>query len=235
MKPNAIALIAARAGSKRLPGKALLLFGNSTLIGHKVQTLLACENIKRVIVGSDSPEILLEASKAGAETIRRDDYHCDESRCTANEMIFDFASKIEEPDENTPVLWAHCTNPLVRPETYDSAIEHFCKSQNDSLLSVTKVQRHCWYQDRPLNYYPWTRTHIPAAGVIPLYFQDGAIFIQTLGRFKETSYFFGETPSLFLVDEDEGTDIDTQADYEKAVRLLQQRERRDDWEWVYAG
>ena len=85
----ATAIVVARANSQRLPNKALLPFAGTTLIGHKVSTLLRCKLVGRVVVGSDSQAILDEAARHGATTVRRDDYHCDESRCSANEMIRD--------------------------------------------------------------------------------------------------------------------------------------------------
>jgi CMP-N,N'-diacetyllegionaminic acid synthase len=215
---GAVAVVVARGGSRRLPGKALLPFGDSTLIGHKVDTLRRCEHVERVIVGSDSEVILTEAFAHGAETMRRDPYFCDETKCSANEMIRDIAGRIDADDE-TVVLWAHPTNPLIRGETYDAAIAHFRASRCDSLLSVIKIQRHAWMHDTPINYDPYRERHTPASEVTPIYFQDGGIFIQTLRRFKETRYFFGSTPQLFVLDADEATDIDTWADYQEALSL----------------
>ena len=63
------AIVAARGGSVRLPGKALLPFAGTTLIGHKIRTLKACAIVDRVVVNSDSPEIIAEAVRYGAEPI----------------------------------------------------------------------------------------------------------------------------------------------------------------------
>ncbi len=211
----ATAIVVARANSQRLPGKAMLPFAGTTLIGHKVRTLLRCKLVGRVVVGSDSQAILDEAARHGAATVRRDDYHCDESRCSANEMIRDMVERVPGADDET-YLWSHPTNPLVRSETYGKAIAVFQMGQKyrvgDSLASVRDERRHGWFNQTPLNHNPKAERHLPASHLEPVSFQDGAIFIQTRQRFLETSYFYGSNPTLYNIPWKEGWDIDTADD-----------------------
>lgn len=216
---NVTAIVAARGGSVRLPGKALLPFAGTTLIGHKIATLKACRLVSRVVVGSDDDSILAEAAAHGAEAIKRDDYHCDESRCTANEMLADLADKVGR-DVADVILWAHPTNPLVSAKTYDDALEiyeHALILNYDSLCSVQLVQRHAWIDFNPFNYDPWSARHAPARDLKPIAFQNGAIFIQTRGQMMSNRYFFGRKPFLYAMTEIESTDIDTREDYELAL------------------
>lgn len=222
-----IAVVVARAGSVRLPNKALLPFGGTTLIGYKVRTLLKCRHVAQVVVGSDGDAILAEAERHGALPIRRTPYHCDEKRCSANEMLADMAGKI---DGDVDILWAHPTNPLVRAETYDAAIGAYVVGQPegyDSLMSVTPVQRHAWAANgTPLNFNPWAGRHVFAAELQPIHFQDGAIFIQPRRQMVENSYFYGKRPKLFPVCQWEGVDIDTRADYLAACALWEDEAER---------
>lgn len=209
------AIVVARAGSVRLPGKALLPFAGRTLLGHKVATLRRCPSVTRVVVGSDCPKILAEGERYGADAIRRDAYHCDESRCTANEMIRDMAEKVGGSDGDV-ILWAHPTNPLVRAETYEAALRAYTAVTAfgyDSLMSVTCVRRHAWDGGHPLNYDPWTGPHPPASMLPEIRFQDGAIFIQPRRQMLVNGYFFGRCPQLFPVAAWEGTDVDCREDY----------------------
>lgn len=217
------AIVVARGGSVRLPNKALLPFSGSTLIGHKVKTLKNCRRIGRVVVGSDSPDILLEASAHGAEIIQRKDYFCDETRCTANEMIVDMAEQVMDD----VIVWAHPTNPLVKSETYDDAIDAYERALTrgfDSLASVRQEHRHAWWLGNPLNHDPYCGTHLPAAKLDPVSYQDGAIFIQTRSQMFMNRSFYGKNPFLFPVAWDEGWDIDTARDLEVA-RALDQSSR----------
>lgn len=213
------AIIVARGGSRRVPGKALRPFGSSTLIGHKVDQLRQCERVDHVIVGSDCPGILNEAIAHGADTRRRDDYHCDESLCTANDMIRNMVEMVEAD----VVLWAHPTNPLCTPSIYDDAVRAFeqaLPAGYDSLASVTAVRRHAWNAGfKPENFNPWGEKHPFASELAPLYFQDGAIFIQPRDQMLRNAYFYGARPRLFPVEFPYGFDVDTEADLSAASAL----------------
>lgn len=218
----ATAIVVARGGSTRLPNKALLPFAGSSMIGHKVRTLKQCLRIGRVVVGSDSDAILAEAKANGAETVKRGDYHCDERVCSANEMILNMVSLVGGGPDDV-FVWAHPTNPLIRPETYDAAVDRFAAGMEfnfDSLMSVREEKRHAWFDGKPLNFTPHEIPHRPASQLEPVLFQDGAIFIQTRQRWLDTAYFYGERPLHFQVPWDEGWDVDTERDMAVATALL---------------
>ena len=142
----------------------------------------------------------------------REDYYCDEMQCSANEMIFDMCKKT--PAEI--IVWAHCTNPLVKSSTYDKAISTFLEKEKegyDSLISVETLREHLWTTcKRPLNYNPYQEKHILASQLDPLYKQNGAIFIQRRDNFLANSYFFGKKPFLFVMDTCEGLDVNNDVD-----------------------
>lgn len=149
------AIIVARANSRRLPGKAMLPFRGTTLIGAKIEMLKQCRRVHRIVVGSDGESILNEAEKHGADVVERDEYHCDESRCTANEMIGNMIEHAGVHDDGI-VLWAHPTNPLIESKTFDDAVRTFNELplHYDSLCSVRREQRHAWFEGVPLNHRP---------------------------------------------------------------------------------
>ena len=56
-----IAAIPARGGSKGIPGKNLKTFAGKPLIQHSIEQALASKYIQRVIVSTDSQEIMERA------------------------------------------------------------------------------------------------------------------------------------------------------------------------------
>ena len=219
MKKEITAVIVARKGSKRILSKSLLKLNNETLIERKIQQLKNSILINRIVVGSDSDEMLSIAQKAGAEIVKRPDYYCDESVATANDMIKNMCDLIS----TDIVVWAHCTNPLLSSQTYDNAISVFIKNypKYDSLLSVTELKEHLWKDNKPLNYNPYAAKHTPARDLPPLYMQDGGIFIQPYCQMKKNSYFFGQRPCLFKIPSEEFLDINEMKDYLLAKALLE--------------
>lgn len=213
------AVIPARKESKRIPLKSLLKLNNETLIERKIRQLQNCHNIDRIIFGSDCEEMLDIAKSKGAEVVKRPNYYCDENRASANEMIENLCELIK----TDIVVWTHCTNPLLSSATYDDAINAFLEhdKENDSLLSVVELKEHLWKDNKPLNYNPYAKRHIPAQELAPLYMQDGGIFIQYHKNMLQNSYFFGEKPYLYIIPKDEFLDINTYRDYLLAKALTE--------------
>lgn len=211
------AIVVARKGSVRVPGKNQLPLAGVPMFIRKIRQLQQCKRINRVVFGSDSDEMLLQARKEGAETIRRPDFFCDEKCASANDMIWNMASSIT----TDVVVWAHCTNPLISPETYDRAVDAFISGypEYDSLLSVVELREHLWHERtggggyEPLNYNPYQARHVPARELPPYFMQDGGIFIQPHAQMVENRYFFGRRPQLFMISDEEFLDINNMRDY----------------------
>lgn len=215
------ALIPVRSGSQRVPNKNEQSIGEYSLLESCIRRLQQADSVDRVIVGTDSESLAKIATDAGAEVVYRDAECCDESVASANMMIADFVSKVH----TDVVMWAHCTNPFVQTETYESAVKTFFEEQDngyDSLVSVLKVQEHLWSPDKkPFNYDPYQERH-PLASELPTYYkQTGAFFVQEHTTMKRNKYFFANRPFLFTTTELESVDINTPYDLEMA-RALQQ-------------
>lgn len=212
------AIVIARSGSGRLPNKNMLGFKGRPLIAHKVWQLKQCDLIDEVVVGADSDELLTAAEKEGAIVFKREPEFCDERSRSWNEVIFDMVRRVTAER----IVWAHCTNPCIRPHTYDRAIEAYnAREFEDSLVSVTRVQSHVWWNRKPLNFDPWGPKHLVAADLAPVFFQNGGIFIAPRPLMLRNKYVYGRTPLLFEIPTDEATDIDTLEDYKRALRVYQ--------------
>lgn len=213
------AIVPAKGTSSRVPGKNMRDFAGRPLLQVKVEQLLACPRVDEVVVGSDDERVLELARQLGATPMLRDEYHCDETRCPANDMLYDLARRAT----GDVVLWAHCTNPLVQPKTYAAAVSAYedgLANGYDSLMSVTKLRGHFWRGDEtPLNFTPLANPHPLASSLQPLFAQDGAIFIQSREQMVRLRYFYGARPLMFELDAYEGLDINWEADFRVAESL----------------
>src|SRR3990167_10548733 len=66
-----IALIPARAGSKRVPDKNLKLLAGRPLICHTIRQAKAAECFSEIVVSSDHPDVLRLADEAHVTAIER--------------------------------------------------------------------------------------------------------------------------------------------------------------------
>lgn len=69
-----VASICARAGSERLPGKALREIAGATLLKHAIGQAQTVREIERVAVSTDGQQIADEALRCGAEVLMRPAY-----------------------------------------------------------------------------------------------------------------------------------------------------------------
>ena len=62
MKPRIVALVPMRHNSERVPGKNYRPFGSKELYHHIIESLTDCELIDEVVINTDSPTIMENAS-----------------------------------------------------------------------------------------------------------------------------------------------------------------------------
>lgn len=218
------AVIIARAGSRRLPGKNMLDFHGRPLVAHKAWQLQQVKGIDLIYCGSDSDEILRAAAAEGAIPVKRAPEFCDEVSRPWNDVIADMASRVEADT----IVWAHCTNPCIRPATYEQALwvyEKGLERGGDSVISVCTVRSHLWMRGAPLNYDPWNGAHPFAADLEPVSWQNGGIFIYDRKNMIQRRYVYGVRPLMYPLEQDEATDIDTAADFVRAVGIYIDQER----------
>ncbi len=114
-KTKAIAVIPARYGSSRLPGKALLEIAGKPMICWVVERALAARNIARAIVASDDQRILEAVKSAGYEAVMTSRDHA-----SGTDRIAEVASSLSDADI---IVNVQGDEPLVSPLTIDRAID----------------------------------------------------------------------------------------------------------------
>jgi|TARA_B100000085_G_scaffold285652_1_gene322821 CMP-N-acetylneuraminic acid synthetase len=220
-----LAIIPVRKGSIRVKNKGVRPFAGSSLLEIKIKQLLDCSLIHEVMVGTNDPIAKSIAKKYPVIIADRSERVCDEKLSTANDMIFDLASRADSSVTN--IVWAHCTNPLIDEKIYDEAIDIFIKGQSmtmfDSLVSASELRSHVWQDYEPLNFNPYGDRHPLASELEPYCYQNGGIFIQPRKQMVDNKYFYGQNPHLFLIDEYDAIDIDTPKDFKIAELLYEDK------------
>ena len=121
-------------------------------------------------------------------------------------------------------LQTHSTNPLIRAETIDGAVEAFFNADaHDSLLSVTALHTRLYWPDgRAVNHDPselLPTQHLPP----PIYEENSCLYIFSRASFTSTGLRLGETPMLFPTPAIESVDIDEEHHFAMAETLMLQR------------
>ncbi len=211
------AVIPVKKNSSRLKNKNILPFASSNLLEHKISQLKKVSSVSRIIVSSDSDEMLSMASSMGVDAIKRPNNLADESRPLTE--FFDYISKLIN-DEH--MMWACCTSPLFGSELIKNAINKYFEILNlghDSIITVTSFQHYLMDDNGPLNYdLPYTGSMHLNSQNLPKWdaFTNG-ILIAPTEKVKVWRYNYGPKAFRLEVSQDVAIDIDTYFDYLAAV------------------
>lgn len=216
------ALVPMRHISTRVPGKNYRHFAGKPLYKYIINTLLNCPLIDKVVVDTDSPKVKTGLSKE-VLIIDRPPHLC-YSGIPTNSVLLHDVSKLD----GDYFLQTHCTNPLLTVRTLTIAIRAF-KDQHltfDSLFSVTPTQVRFWDSlVRPINHNK--DLLLPTQMLAPIYEENSCIYIFSREVLETTHNRIGSRPLMFVMDEIEAWDIDTELDFRVAEFLLKERERNE--------
>jgi len=202
------ALIAVRSGSLRVKNKNLKKFANSNLLELKIQQLQEIDILDEIVVNSNSDEMLEIASKYNATTVKRDDYFAG-NNVSMSEVLKNMAQNIN----SEYVMYANCTNPLVKTSSYIDAINTFFNNENnyDSLVSCNDIKEFLYLDNKPLNYDPQNQPRSQdLPNIVALNF---AISILSRKNMIKHTNVIGSNPYFYKLDEVESVDIDTPLDF----------------------
>ena len=208
---NVVALVPMRHHSVRVPGKNYRKMAGKPLFHHILDTLLACPEIGRVVVDTDSQTIMesLEKDYPGVLRIERP-AQLRADTTPMNEVLLYDSSQVD----GDFYLQTHSTNPLLRSETVSRAIHTLEENYPayDSLFSVTRVQTRLWDQlARPINHNP--AILLRTQDLPPVYAENSCLYLFRRDNLAKNRNRIGERPYLFEIDATEAWDIDNELDF----------------------
>jgi len=204
-----IAVIPARKGSKRLPNKNILDFGESNLLIHKIRQLKKLNQIDEIIVSTDSDEMIEMAKQENVSFQRRPDEFCDEKTKSFPEVVEYISSTL--PEKN--ILWANCVCPLIKIESFKKAIETFqnLPPENDSVVSSILMKEYILdKENKPVNFS--FEQHVPTQKLPNWHIVINGFFIASSKNMKKWKFVYGKKPKLIEVSKLEAIDIDDKED-----------------------
>lgn len=216
-----VALVPMRHHSVRVPGKNYRLLGGKPLFYHIIETLLACPEIQKVVIDTDSPLIQAHTSREFPMVevlIRPDQLRAD--TVPMNDILLYDTSQVQAD----LYLQTHSTNPLVKAETLSRAIRVFEQQypEHDSLFSVTRLQTRLWdASGKALNHDP--NILLRTQDLPPVYEENSCFYLFTRKTLAERKNRLGYRPMLYEIPADEAWDIDEELDFAIVDFLLQHR------------
>ena len=224
-----IAIIPARAGSKRITKKNILDFYGKPMIGWTIEAAINSGVFTKVLVSTDCEEIASISRGFGAEVPFLREIHCDDHSpvsLATYQAIIEAEKYWDEEYGTITQLMANC--PMRGPDEISIFFDEFLKREKDFLLSCFKFGwMNPWWSfeldtDGNHEYKNPESMKMRSQDLKDLFCPSGAIWVARTEAFKETKSFRGHDHGYFEIDWTSAVDIDDMHDLEfaKAVYLL---------------
>ena len=178
-----LAIIPARGGSKRIPGKNLRRLGGKPLIAYTIAASQSSRRLTAVVVSTDHAGIARFAAAAGADPQGLRPARLARDSSPTVDALRDALRKYESAHGRVDaVVVLQPTSPFRTAAHIDAAVARFESSGADTVTSVRPAHDHpCWAWKaagrliRP--YHSWRKAALPSARLPAVYMENGAIYV----------------------------------------------------------
>ena len=237
-KPEVLALIPARGGSKGIPRKNIRDFAGAPLIAYSIAAALQAQHVTRVIVSTDDEEIAAVARQWGAETPFLRPTELAQDDITDLPVFQQALAWLAEYEAYHPefVVQLRPTSPVRPVGLIDDAIELMLTNpQADCVRGVVPSGQNpfkMWqiepdsHQLKPLLSLPNVKEpyNAPRQELPKTYWQTGHIDVIRTSTILEKGSLTGDVILPILIDPRYTVDIDTPSDMVRYAGLMQDPE-----------
>lgn len=226
-----LAIIPARAGSKRIRNKNIKNFFGKPLISYTILQALKIPFIDRVIVDTDSPKIASISKKYGAEVpyLRPKKLAGDKARVTDGIILLLKRLKKDEGYEPTHIVILQTTSPLREDKDIGDCWDLMGKSDATTVLTVAPTHPRLYYLDKDKNIILANKTSVKSTNIQAwreAYLLNGCFvyIVKTSALLKEKAVITKKTKAV-VCDKWRSVDLDLPEDWALAELLYKNRDK----------
>lgn len=221
MNIKVTALVPMKGNSERVPNKNTRLLNGKPVCHWILESLSRSKYVDEVIINTDSTKIKDIVSRFDiVKVIDRPDHLLGDAVSIQPLIAHDI-----EYAKNEIILQTHSTNPLLKTETIDSAVQAYLDNttEHDALFSVTPVQQRYYYKNgKAVNHDP---QHLIQTQLLdPLYHENSCMYIFSKEVNRKVQNRLGKNPYFFEMDHLEAADIDEWHDFLWTEFLMARKE-----------
>ena len=215
-----IAIIPARGGSVRFPGKNIYPLNGKPLISYSIEEALSVPEIMDVYVSTDDQQIASVSQKSGSKIINRPDELSTNHTTTVSALQHAVLQLLENGVDFEYIVLLQPTNPLRPGGLIYDAIKKIEEGNYDSLMTVSPLVRKLG-KIQNQQFIPWNYSFGQRSqDMSPLFYENGLLYISSKellvnGRIMGDSLYPMIVEHIFS-----DVDIDTKEDLIRAEILL---------------
>ena len=215
-----VALMPLKAHSERVPKKNFRMLGDRPLFRWMLDTLLAIDDVSKVVINTDARGILMENGLAETDRVQIRDRRAEICGDSVSMNII-LADDLEAVPADV-YLMTHTTNPFLSASSVRKAIERYDQAvaagEGDSVFTVNKMQTRFYRADgSPVNHDP--KNLVRTQELEPWFEENSCLYIFSKESFRRTDARIGARPVMVETPALESVDIDTPEDWRHAELL----------------
>ena len=231
-KPKVLALIPARGGSRRLPGKNLLKLCGEPITVWSIKAAQQSKYVDRIVVSPDSDEIAEVARAAGADVpFMRPNYLASDTASSLDVVKHALNELNQKGQCYEYIVLLQPTSPLRTSKHIDESFELLQSKDADAIVGVTELDHPIELTNRlpddlSMKGFFTTDSHLRSQNFPKRYRVNGAIYlVRVESLIKENTIFLSDRIYAYKMDREVSVDIDTPYDLRLADALF----NRDDF------
>ena len=225
-KPEILAIIPARGGSKGIPKKNLVDIGGHPLIYYSIKHALECKEIDRVVVSTDNDEIAEFSAKTGAEVPILRPAELAEDHVLDHPVFVHMLQYLEKTENYIPEVVVHLrpTAPYRKPGWISEMIEMLInKKEADSVRSVSLVNQHPYRMFKigsdefldPIMKHEHDEPYLlRRQDLAPVYYYNCVLDVTRTSTILDLNSMTGSKLLPYIMNADDVIDLDTPLDLE---------------------
>ncbi len=225
-QPSVLAVILARAGSKRIPGKNMVKIAGRPLLAYTLDAAKKATWVSDIVVSSDSPEVRAFSEEQGVKAIDRPSKLANDvarSEPALYHALTWYATRYKPVDW---VMLLQPTSPLRTSLHIDEACTQLFNTDATALISVQtlphsplksfKLNADGYIEGLINNETPFQRSQDLPVCMIP----NGAIYIVKSDLFLASQKLWTPKTLPYVMDASLGIDVDTTEDLAQAEQQI---------------
>ena len=224
-----LVIIPARAGSKGIPRKNLVLLGGKPMIQYTIEAAQQSQFVSRIVLSTDDPEIAALGSGLGLDVSYQRPPHLADDNTPIEATLAHCLNWLREGSvtHDEAFILLQPTSPLRTFKDIDEAIQLYRGSKKNSLVSVNSMREHP-FECVELRSDGWSYLSKNISGAFRrqdysnnYYYINGAIYITRTEQFLLSGKIIDEkSASFYLMQREHSIDIDDVFDLLVAQALV---------------